>query len=94
MGLLFFIKNERIRLLLHKVSQTTGNSGCSHQIHKIIHQTKNNLLSSVILPDQLKASGGIDPFAFASLKTTAALSKSQLFSSRHWAEYCRFIPDF
>ena len=41
-----------------------------------------------------KASGGIEPLALASLKACAALSKSQLFCSRHWVEKLRFIPDF
>ena len=40
-----------------------------------------------------KASGGIFPWAFASLKLTPALSKSQLFCSKHCTDHSRVIPD-
>ena len=42
----------------------------------------------------MKASGGILPWAFASLKFTPALSKSQLFCSKHCTAHSRLIPDF
>merc|ERR1719469_289734 len=42
----------------------------------------------------IKASGGIFPLFFSSPNTTADLSKSQWFSSRHLTDQSTFIPDF
>lgn len=46
-----------------------------------------------MLAHDWKASGGILPRAFASLKFTPALSKSQLFCSRHCTDHSMVIPD-
>ena len=47
----------------------------------------------MMLDHDWKASGGILPRAFASLKLTRALSKSQLFGSKHCTDHSRVIPD-